>query len=274
MRPDEFTELRYEPAAGVAVVTFDRPDRRNAWSGRMAVEYRWALHHAHTDPDVRVVVVTGAGEHFCVGADTGELAGLPGGGNYRREEAELPPWPEGAPEGFRFNHTFALTVSTPVIAALHGICAGAGIVVAAFADLRWAAAGSRIAPSFARLGLPAEYGCGWILPRIMGVANAAQFLYSGGPIATEEAHRLGFVQRVVADDELLPATLEYARHLARECSPQSLRTIKRAVFVDAAGDLETAYRRSVEDMNAAIGSADFKEGLAAFRERRPPDFLG
>ena len=273
VRPDEFTDLGYEVADGVGIVTLNRPDRRNAWSGRMAVEYRWALHHAHTDPGVRVVVLTGAGEHFCVGADAGELAGMPGGGRYQRETAELPPWPDDAPEGFRFNHTFALTISTPVIAALHGICAGAGIVVAAYADLRFAATGARIATSFARLGLPAEYGTGWILPRIMGVANAAQFLYSGGPISTEEAHRLGFVQRVIPDAELVGTTVDYARHLARESSPQALSAMKRALFIDAAGDLETGYRRSVEDMNAAIGSADFKAGLAAFRERRAPNFL-
>jgi 2-(1,2-epoxy-1,2-dihydrophenyl)acetyl-CoA isomerase len=108
----------------------------------------------------------------------------------------------------------------------------------------------------------------------MGTANAAQFLYSGGPIDAEEAHRLGFVQRVFPDDELLGATLDYARRLARESSAESLRTMKRALFVDAAGDLDTAYRRSVEDMNAALRHPDLKEGLAALKERRPPDFLG
>jgi enoyl-CoA hydratase/carnithine racemase len=106
----------------------------------------------------------------------------------------------------------------------------------------------------------------------MGTANAAQFLYHGGPISAEEALRLGFVQRVLPDDELLTATLDFARRLARESSPQSLRTMKRALFVDSAGDLDTAYRRSVDDMNAALRHPDLKEGLAALKEKRPPDF--
>jgi enoyl-CoA hydratase/carnithine racemase len=275
VNPAEFTELRYEVDAGVALVLLNRPDRRNAWSGTMALEWRWALHHAHTDPAVRIVVLAGAGDHFCVGADTGALERIAdAGGFYDRPAPTPPPWPDDVPDGLRHNHSAGLTVSVPVIAALHGACAGAGIVVVSYADLRFAAAGARIATSFARLGLPAEYGIGWVLPRLMGTANAAQFLYSGGPISAEEAQCLGFVQRVFPDEDLLPATLGYARRLARESSAESLRTMKRALFVDSAGDFDTAYCRSVEDMNAALAHPDIKEGLAAFRERRPPDFLG
>jgi enoyl-CoA hydratase/carnithine racemase len=274
MSPSEFTELRYEIDDGVALVTLNRPDRRNAWSGAMATEYRWALDHAHTDPGVRVVVLSGAGDHFCVGADTGTLAQISdAGGFFEKPAATPPPWPEGTPEWLRHNHTVALAISKPVITAIHGACAGAAVVVAAYTDLRFAAAGARIATSFARLGLPAEYGTGWVLPRLMGTANAAQFLYSGGPISAEEARRLGFVQQVFPDDDVLPATVDYARRLARESSPESLRTMKRALFVDAAGDLDSAYRRSVDDMEAALRHPDLKEGLAAFKERRPPDFL-
>jgi enoyl-CoA hydratase/carnithine racemase len=274
MNPAEFTEIAYEVEAGVALVRLNRPDRRNAWSGRMAAEYRWALHHAHTDPAARVVVLAGAGDHFCVGADTGALQRISDeGGTFDRAAVAPPPWPDDVPEALRLNHAAALTVATPVVAALHGACAGAGVVIAAYADLRFAAAGARIASSFARLGLPAEYGSGWVLTRLMGTANAAQFLYAAGPIGAEEALRLGFVQRVVPDAELVAVTLDYARRLARESSPESLRTMKRAVFLDAAGDLATAYRRSVDDMNAALRHPVLREGLAAFRERHTPDFL-
>ena len=274
MKPAEFTEISYAVDAGVASVALNRPDRRNAWSAPMALEYRWALYHAHSDPDVRVVVLAGAGEHFCVGADSALLDTISDGdGKYARPAQEPPPWPDGTPEAFRHNHLYPLTISTPVIAALHGICAGAGVVLATYADLRFTTAGARIAPSFARLGLPAEYGTGWMLPRIMGVANAATFLYTSAPVSGDEAHRLGFVQRVVDDADLPAATLEFARRLARESSAESLRVMKRQLFVDATGDLGTAYRRSVEDMNAALRHPDLKEGLAAFRERRPPNFL-
>ena len=275
MNPAEFTEVRYEVEAGVALVTLDRADRRNAWSGAMAIEWRWALHHAHSDPNVRVVVLTGAGDHFCVGADTASLSRIAdAGGFYDKPPPAAPPWPDDVPAGLCHNHAAAMTVSTPVIAALHGACAGAGVVIVSYADLRFAASGARIATSFARLGLPAEYGIGWVLPRLMGTANAARFLYSAGPISAEEAERLGFVQQVLPDEDLLPATLDYARRLARESSGESLRTMKRALFLDAAGEFDTAYRRSVEDMNAALAHPDLKEGLAAFKERRPPDFLG
>jgi len=274
VKPADFTEIAYTVEAGVASVTLDRPERRNAWSGTMALEYRWALHHAHVDPDVRVVVLSGAGQHFCIGADADALDSIAAaGGAYTKPVQDPPPWPDGTPDGLRHNHAFPLAISTPVIAALHGACAGAGVVVATYADLRFAAEGARIATSFARLGLPAEYGTGWMLPRIMGVANAAEFLYHGGTVTAEEGQRLGFVQRVLPDAELLSGTLEYACRLARESSGESLRVMKRQLFIDAAGSLEDAYRRSVEDMNAALAHPDLKEGLAAFRERRPPDFL-
>lgn len=274
MNPADFSAITYTIDAGVASITLNRPDRRNAWTGTMALEYRWALHHAHVDPDVRVVVLAGAGDHFCVGADASALDRIAAdGGQYTTPEQEPPPWPDGTPETLRHNQLFPLAISTPVIAALHGLCAGAGVVVATYADLRFAATRARIAPSFARLGLPAEYGTGWMLPRIMGVANAAAFLYSSGPVSADEAQRLGFVQRVIDDGDLPSTTLEFARRLARESSAESLRVMKRQLFIDAIGDLGTAYRRSVDDMDAALRHPDLKEGLAAFRERRPTDFL-
>ena len=275
MKPEAFTTLRYEPAGGVALITFNRAEQRNAWNGDMAVEYRWALHAAHCDPAVRVAVVTGAGPHFCVGADAGALATIADDeGAYRKAEADLAPFPDGTPPEWCLNHAYPLTVSVPVIAALNGVCAGAGFVVAAYADLRLAAADARIATSFARLGLPAEYGLSWLLPCLIGLPNAARLLYDGAPVSAGEAQRLGFVQEVVAPDALVPAALELAGRLARESSPESLRVMKRQLFLEAADPYEAVYRRSVDAMNTALRHPDLREGLAAFRERRRPDFLG
>lgn len=274
MELDDFTELTVRVADGVALVTLNRPDRRNAWSGRMAVEYRWALHHAHTRPDVRVVVLHGAGGDFCVGADSRALDAISAdGGRYRPARLPLPPYPDGTPDWMRHNHAYPLTVSTPVVAAVAGACAGAGFVVASYADLRFAAHGSRITTSFARLGLPAEYGLGWLLPRLVGVPNALQLLYRAQVLDAGEAARLGWVQGCHPAAELLDRTLEFAGQLARHSSAESLRMMKRQVFADAELDLGTAYRRSVDDMNAALAHPDIKEGLAALRERRPTDFL-
>lgn len=273
METDEFTEMRYEVNDGVAVVSLDRPAERNTWGGRTAVEYRWALHHADISPDVRVVVLRGEGGVFCAGADTRALDAIGrDGGRYSPESTALPPYPDGTPAGFRHNHTYPLTISVPIIAAIEGACAGAGFVLATYADLRFASETARITTAFAGLGLPAEYGIGWLLPRIMSVPNALQLLYSADVVSGTEAHRLGWVQRVTAPESLMTETLAFAVKLANESSPHALSVIKRQVFVDAVGDLDQAYRRSVEDMNAAMRHPDFREALVARRERRPPKF--
>jgi enoyl-CoA hydratase/carnithine racemase len=270
----EFTEVDVAVRAGVAVLTLNRPDRRNAWNGRMAVEYRWALHHAHTRPDVRVVVVTGAGGDFCVGADSRALDAISAdGGRYAAERLPLPPYPDGTPEQLRHNHAYPLTIGTPVVAALTGACAGAGFVLASYADLRFAARDCRITTSFAKLGLPAEYGLGWLLPRLVGLPTALELLYGAPVLDGAEATRLGWAQRCHEPGEVLARAVEFAEGLARGSSAESLRMMKRQVFQDAALDLGTAYTRSVADMNAALRHPDLREGLAALRERRPADFL-
>jgi enoyl-CoA hydratase/carnithine racemase len=276
VNPDAFEELCYDVDvdAGVATITLNRPARRNAWSGTMAVEYRWALHHAHLDRGVRVVVVTGAGGDFCVGADTRKLDDIgSAGGAYTRKRAALPPYPDDTPPEWRHNHCFPLTIGTPVIAAIEGGCAGAGFVLATYADLRWAATDAKVACAFARMGLPAEYGTAWMLARQVGVPNALQLLWSPEVIDGVEAARLGWVQRTAEPGHVLDAALDHARALARGSSPLSLATMKRAVLVDAVGDLGAAYERSVADMDLALQHEDFRRGVAAQRARKRPDFL-
>ena len=274
MTPEEFDELGYTVADGVATVTLNKPERRNAWSGRMAVEYRWALHHADTDPDVRVVVLTGAGKDFCAGAHAEALDRISAdGGVYAPEKLPLPPYPEGAPEDMRRNHIVPLLISTPVIAALRGACAGAGFVLATYCDFRFAATDAKITTSFAKLGLPAEYGMNWLMVRQIGLINAAQMLYTAEVCDGARARELGWVQSVHDADEVLPAALEFARTLARHSSGESLRMMKRQLMVDAWGSFGDAYTRSVEDMNTGLKRPDIKEGLAALKERRPPNFL-
>jgi enoyl-CoA hydratase/carnithine racemase len=272
--PHAFEHILYSVDDGVALITLNRPDRGNAWSGPMSIEYRWALHHAHVDPAARVIVLTGAGSQFCVGADTGDLAAIADAqGSYTPTKSDLPPFPDDTPAGLRHNHSAPLTIDVPVIAAINGGCAGAGFVLATYADLRWAAVSARVASSFAGLGLPAEYGIGWMLPRLVGTANAFQLLLDPSPRSAEAMAQLGFVQRVVADAELLPAVLDFAKTIARHSSAGSLRTIKRAIVNDSVGDFDTAYRRSVDDMNTALRHPDLQIGLQAARDKRRPDFL-
>jgi enoyl-CoA hydratase/carnithine racemase len=270
----EFCELTNEVDAGVAVVTLNRPDKRNLWSGPMAVEYRWALHLADQDPAVRVVVLTGAGGNFCAGADVATLDAISdGNGAYEKERVPLPPHPPDGPPALRHNHTAPLALGVPVIAAIEGACAGAGFVVATYADLRFVSETAKITTAFARFGLPAEYGIGWLLPRLVGVPNALDLLYDARTRTGAEIAALGWAQWVRPEGEVVAAAKEFACRLARESSPESLRTMKRQVFVDATGDLDDAYRRSVEDMNAALAHPDMRVGIRAQRGKVAPDFL-
>ncbi len=274
MHVDDLTEVRLTVDGGVALLELHRPDQRNAWSGRMAVEYRWALHLADIDPAARVVVVTGAGRDFCTGADTADIEAISGqGGAYATERSAPAPFPDGTPEELRRNHAYPWTLSVPVIAAVNGACAGAGFVVATYADLRLVADDARIATSFAGLGLPAEFGTGWVLPRLLGVPNALQLLLDPTPVTAARAAELGWAQRVVPAADLVTEAIGFARHLARSASPDSLRWMKRAVLVDAIGGFGDAYTRSVEEMDEALRRPDLRAAVRARRDGRRHDFL-
>jgi enoyl-CoA hydratase/carnithine racemase len=269
----DFTRMSVEVEAGVATITFNRPELRNAWAGPTSLEYRWALHWCHSNPDVRVVVLTGERD-FCVGADTNMLDGIgEADGSYEVKRQPLPDFPASTPPQFRHNHFYPLTVSTPIIAAISGGCAGAGFLVASYADIRFADPGARIASSFAGLGLPAEYGVGWLLPRIVGLARAAQLLYSPGSISAERAAELGWIQQISKPGDVVAEAVHYGRALASGSSAESLRMMKRQIFIDSVFDYSESYRTSVDEMNAALRGPDFKAGLRATRNKERPNFL-
>lgn len=272
----ELKVVRYEVAERVALVTLHRPDRLNAWTARMEAEYRHVLGAADRDPGVRVVVVTGAGRGFCAGADVDALDKTVEVGDYAAaagpEQVPIPAAAD-APEALRQRHSFVLGLSVPVIAAVNGPAAGVGFVVACFADIRFAAAGAKLTTSFGRLGIPAEFGISWLLPRLVGAGHAADLLLSSRVVLAEEAAGIGLVNRVLPPDELLPFTLDYARRLASELSPASLREMKRQLWLDVAGrDLATSSRHAEELMGEMMKQRDFVEGAAALKERRAPDF--
>ena len=188
--------VRYEVDERVATVTLDRPERLNAWTGRMHTEYRWCLAQAEADAEVRVVVVTGAGRGFCAGADTPPSTATCSRPVRRRARPS-----ELARPGYgvrpEFDHAFAFHfgMHLPVIAAVNGPAAGVGLVLACFCDIRFAAEGAKLTTSARRLGLPAEYGLSWVLPRLVGVGHAADLLISSRVVQAEEAARMGLVNR-------------------------------------------------------------------------------
>jgi enoyl-CoA hydratase/carnithine racemase len=274
--PDDLVVTRYETTNGVALVTLNRPERLNGWTGRMEREYRLCLEAADRDPDVRVVVVTGAGRAFCVGADKAGLDRMASAGAYDdgQHGRPLPDVGEPGRSDFAQRHTFPLALRKPLIAAINGAAAGVGFVLLCFADVRFAARGAKLTTSFARLGLPAEHGASWILPRLIGAGRAADLLLSSRVVLAEEAAEWGLINRVFEPDELLPATLAYAGEIAAACSPAALRVIKQQLYGDLLDDLASSAQRSYALMEEMATQPDFAEGVAAMTERRPPLFRG
>jgi enoyl-CoA hydratase/carnithine racemase len=247
----------YEARDGVATLTLNRPDRLNAWTTELEARYFGLPESCDGDPEVRVIIVTGAGKGFCAGADMDMLRGIGSG---------------SAPVHSRKPQTYPLTIRKPILAAINGACAGLGLVHALMCDLRFAAAGAKLTTAFVRRGLIAEHGISWVLPRVVGPSRALDLLLSGRVVLAEEALGMGLVDRVVAPQELLDTVTAYARDLAANCSPTSMAAIKHQVYRHYETDLAAALRESNELMVASLKRPDFKEGVASFVERRPPRF--
>jgi enoyl-CoA hydratase/carnithine racemase len=248
-------------ADGVLLLTWNRPERNNGWNLDLEEAYFGALVEASADPDVRVIVVTGAGRTFCPGLDMRTLT----------ESANL-----GTPMATRrrWPMNFARHVPKPVIAAINGACAGIGFIQAVCCDLRFASSTSKFTTAFARRGLPAENSISWMLPRLVGTGNAMDLLLSGRVVLPGEALQLGLVNRVIDADELLPATLAYARDLAANCSPRAMAAMKQQVLTDWETTSEQSRLTALVTVSELGAGSDFKEGVASFSQRRPPEFEG
>jgi enoyl-CoA hydratase/carnithine racemase len=243
---------------GVATVTLNRPDRLNALTPEMQVRYADVLRELDADREVRVIVVTGAGRGFCSGADLSALADA-------QRLRTLVPEPRLLP-------TSALEVRKPLVAAVNGPVAGIGFAVMLSCDVRFVAAGASITTSFARLGLVAEYGLSWLLPRVVGTGRALEILLSGRTLSAAETERLGLAHEVVADRPVLERALDWAREVAASCSPRSLAVIKRQVYGDLDRGWGDALDRALGLMVESFGWTGLPEALAARAEGRPPAF--
>jgi enoyl-CoA hydratase/carnithine racemase len=248
---------------GVAVLTLNRPDRLNAWIPAMQVRYFDLLEEAAADPEVKAIVVTGAGRGFCAGADMEALQSL-GSGESSSGDASADDRPQ----------TFPLTIPNPVIAAVNGPAAGLGLVMALMCDIRFAASGAKLTTAFARRGLIAEHGISWVLPRLVGSAHALDLLFSGRVVLAEEAAAMGLVNAVHPGEELLDRTLGYARELATWSSPTSMAVMKRQVYEHMERGAAEALDESNQLMTESFEREDFAEGVASFVEGREPPFEG
>jgi enoyl-CoA hydratase/carnithine racemase len=269
----ELKVTRYQVAEAVATITLARPERLNAWTGRMHSEYRALLARAADDPSVRVIVVTGAGRGFCAGADSRALEGHVERGGYDPGTGpDLARPGYGVRPEFDADFAYHFGIPKPIIAAVNGPAAGVGLVLACYCDLRFAAAGAKLTTAHGRLGLPAEYGLSWLLPRLIGLTRAADLLLSSRIVLAEEAAVMGLVNRVVAPDELMAVTYGYARELAGGVSPASLAASKAQMYLDLHRDAASSVHDAAVRLEEMMKGADFAEGVAALTERRPPRF--
>jgi enoyl-CoA hydratase/carnithine racemase len=247
----------------VLVLTLNRPDRLNAWNDALEQRYFELLDGAESDPDVRAVVVTGAGRGFCAGADMEDLSGLvTSGGDFsavvRRDRPRHRP----------------LMFSKPLVAAINGAAAGLGLVEALYCDVRFSTPNAKLTAAFSRRGLIAEYGVAWLLLHLVGRSRALDILLSSRVILGEEALQLGLVDRVVAPELLLDAAVAYAGELADLCSPASVRTIKSRLRKAHDSTFAEAVHEADRLMLDAFNSLDFREGLNSYLEGRLPAFPG
>ena len=273
-----FREVIYQVGDGVAVVTLNPPERLNAMTLTMAGEIRAAMQLASDDDQVRVVVLTGAGRGFCAGADAARLQGRAAGNSV--EEEETLPFTgaiEGGldlPEAFAAKYAWIASVPKPVIAAVNGPAVGVGMVLPMFADIRFASDTARFGTVFSKRGLVPEYGLSWLLPRLIQPSKAFDLLYSARLVDAGEALEMGLVDKVFPTDELMAAVMDYAREMARGVSPRSNRVVKELIYQGLDQGFDEAMRRSLDEMAEAAKSEDFKEGIAAWKDKRAPNFTG
>ncbi len=254
--------LRVEVDGPVATLTLDRPDSLNALTVPVKVALREALASLAADRSVRAVILTGAGRAFCAGQDLAE-----------REQPDAAPLEVEVRERYNPIIRTLRSMDQPVIAAVNGVAAGAGASLAFACDIRLAADDARFVLAFGRIGLVPDSGATWFLPRLVGSAKAAELALIGDPVDAAEALRLGLVSRVVPGDRLMAEARALADRLAQG-APLALSLAKSALQRSLTIDLDEALEGEAKLQGIAGASADHAEGLAAFREKRPPRFTG
>ncbi len=268
-----YEEVIYQVDDPVATITLNRPDRLNAITGRLSREMAHAFERAEADPRVVGIVLTGAGRGFCAGADMGRLQSAASGNSLNDEWDGPEPTPGDPNAGPEYEHGYGwmLAVRKPVIAAVNGAAAGLGFVYALLCDMRFAHSGAKFTTAFANRGLIAEHGSSWILPRLIGSANALDLLWSGRKFMADEALNLGVVNRVT-DGDVAEEAREYIRSLAAHSAPKSLMIMKQQVYKHLMQGLGESIRESNELMVESLGREEFREGVQSYVEKRAPAF--
>lgn len=254
-------DVLVERDGALGLITLNRPERLNALVPGMLAGYVTALREFDEDPAVRVILVTGAGRGFCSGADLSVLA-------------QDPSVLDGYLDGLSMESlpTVAFTLRTPVVTAINGPCAGIGMLLALCADVRFASTTASFSSAFSKLGLVAEYGIAWVLPRLIGLGAATEILLSGRTVRPDEAAQLGMVTTV--SDDAVSTARAWAADVAASVSPHSIAAMKRQFLSASSSTLDQAVDISLAEMKASFAGPDLAEAIAAKAAGRPPEFTG
>lgn len=267
-----YQTIKINTREGVAVLTLNRPEVMNAWNPQMAEEASSAIQKMDSDDKVKVVVITGAGKAFSSGADVNRL---------RETASGKVPFLETTAGTVMAGRTSLLTavenirkLSKPVIAAIHGVAAGAGLSVALACDIRLAAQDSRFTMAFVKRGLIPDLGGTYLLPRLVGPGMAAKLVFTGDVIDAPEAHRIGMVDELVAPSQVLSRARDLANRIAQN-PPLAIRMAKKALYKGMnETDLRSQMDYEIFIQGGLMRTEDFHEGVTSFFEKREPNFKG
>ena len=246
----------------IATLTLNRPEALNAWNGVMAYEFRHAIQALDLDDDVRVVVVTGAGRAFCAGADLS-------GGKNSFSSGETDAAQEKKPESSYEDAFWPFMMRKPVIAAINGHAIGVGITMPMTCDVRYVAEDAKIQFAFTRRGLLPELGSHAIVPRVIGLSNAADLMLTGRIFKGREAAELGIASKALPAEEVLPAALEHAREYLL-AAPASVAIAKRLLWEGIDPNITATMKREARHFKWTAQQPDSREGITSFMEKRTP----
>ena len=271
----DYEHILYEIDGRVATITMNRPDTLNALTSLMQAEIRHALDTSERNEEVIGTVLTGAGRGFCSGVDMTELselskAGKRSGSSFDHLKAD-PGNPDNDPN-YKSSPGYFLGLRKPLVAAINGACAGLGFSYATFCDMRFMDRKAKIVSSFSPRGLIAEHGTCWMLPRLVGPSNALDIFWSSRRILAEEAYHMGWANQVSEEEEVVVDAQNYLKEIAGTSAPISVMMMKKQVYKHMMSDFGDAMDETNRWMDESIADDDFKEGVASFVEKRPPNF--
>jgi enoyl-CoA hydratase/carnithine racemase len=257
--------LRFEASHEIATITLNRAEKLNAFTDDMLEEWLHVLEECRKRDDIRVIVITGTGRAFSTGGDVDGFAA-----SASKTAAGIK---ARLVEGVQRLPRSIAELDKPVIAALNGVATAGGLDIALACDIRFAAESARFAETYVRMGLIPGMGGAYLLPRIVGVAKALEMLWGADYIDAREAERLGMVNKVFADSELMAKTYEFARRVC-EGAPLAVQLIKRLVRMGLDKDLTTGLELAAANLPVVRSSEDHLEAIAAFKAKRQPKFTG